>query len=286
LGYAVPLAHDAAESGPQQSGIPDNFLAAFDPNAPAAGGLFRESLQNSADLCGLTPSQVVNRATALSCAGCHQPSTFGLTTAGALGPVQLPGGVSASTWPDSLSFVHTSETADGNGVHALSDALNVAFLPARRKFLLGELNSDVCDCDRTFTDLDPAEREKAKKVQIKVDAKFKVRRANEWKQLYDAKRKAHEKRKSIGVKDVRQSAKRLDEIAREQAAELNKELAKEGIEVRSSGTGTKAHPWKFDVVKRAGGSKKKERELRAQAVVEQIRSEPPRRTVTGHFRVH
>lgn len=286
LGYSVNPVHDAAESAPQQASAPDNFLAAFDPNIAPVSGLFRESLQNNPDLCGLTPSQVVNRATALSCAGCHQPRTFGLSAPGSIGAVTFPGGATGSSWPNSLGFVHTSETPDSNGVFPLSEALTTAFLPARRNFLLQELNANVCECDRTFANLDAPKREKALEVQAKVDGKFKARRAKEWQQLYAAKRKAQDKKKSVGLKDVKQGVKKLDEISREQEAELTQALKKEGVEVTSASVSLKAHPWKLDVARRAGGDKKKERELRAQAVVEQIRSEPPRRSVTGSFRVH
>jgi hypothetical protein len=286
LGYAVSPVHDAAESQPQSGTLPDNFLAAFDPGITPVAGLFRETLQNSPDLCGLTPTQIVNRATTQSCAGCHQPSSFGLQSPGALGNVVMPDGSTASTWPSSLGFVHTLETADSNGVHALSPALTSAFLPARRAFLVKELSADVCSCDRTFTELDTTERDKATKTQTKVDSKFKPRRQKEWHSINDAKRKGRENKKGNWFKEVKQATKRLDDLAREQQAELNKALEKEGVKVSVRSTSLKPHAWKFDAAKRAGGDKKKERELRAQAVIDQLRSEPPRRTVTGQFRVH
>lgn len=284
IGYSVNPEQDAAESGPQNPAPPDNFLAAFDPAATPVTDLFRDSLAKSPDLCGLSTSQLINRATAQSCAGCHQPSTFGLLDPGALGTMTLPGGTTTTSWPNSLGFVHTREIPDANGVHQLSPALTDVFLPARRSFLLGELNADVCSCERTFDDVDPSKREKAHKTQQKVNDKFKNKRAKEWQQLSAAKRKAGDKHKPVSFKDVRDGIKRLGDIAKEQEAELQSELKKDGIEVTSSAVDLKAHPWHLDVAKRANGDKRKERQLRAQVVVEQLRAVPPRRTVTGSFR--
>ncbi len=77
----------------------------------------------------LTPAQVMNRATALSCGGCHQHSNGD----------NLGGGL---TWPASAGFVHVSETPgaataapDAFGAASrsfqLSPALINVFLPAR-----------------------------------------------------------------------------------------------------------------------------------------------------------
>jgi hypothetical protein len=97
---------------------------------------------------GFTGEQLTNRATALNCAGCHDPSMFGLTMPDALGP-----GIS---FPDSLRFVHThdvieivlpTDTVFGTGEgFALSPALVDAFLPARADHLVNELNQEMCVC--------------------------------------------------------------------------------------------------------------------------------------------
>jgi hypothetical protein len=75
----------------------------------------------------LTPDNIVARAQALSCAGCHQLSNN----------ANLGGGV---TWPASLVFVHVSEQnpvvgADGVTRFRLSPALLNAFLPARKALM-------------------------------------------------------------------------------------------------------------------------------------------------------
>jgi len=83
----------------------------------------------------LTAQQILNRATALTCGGCHQPSTFGLTNANALGAMRLPDGSTIDRWPFSSGFVHVSEFASRNGVFGLSSALNTVFLPVRASVL-------------------------------------------------------------------------------------------------------------------------------------------------------
>jgi hypothetical protein len=71
----------------------------------------------------LTPDQVVARAQALSCAGCHRLSNN----------VALGGGL---IWPASLGFTHVTERVTevvaGETRFVLSDALLNQFLPARK----------------------------------------------------------------------------------------------------------------------------------------------------------
>ena len=87
----------------------------------------------------LTPQQIVNRATAMTCGGCHQPSAFGITPAGSIG--------SGIGWPETISpsnpfgFVHVNEIASG-GVFALSPALINVFLPARKQDMENYLNNN------------------------------------------------------------------------------------------------------------------------------------------------
>lgn len=82
----------------------------------------------------LSTAQVINRATAMTCGGCHQPGVFGLTAPDAVGPGQ--------SWPDSLGFVHVQETPS-NGVFELSPALNNVFLPDRRDDFETYLSTEV-----------------------------------------------------------------------------------------------------------------------------------------------
>jgi hypothetical protein len=72
----------------------------------------------------LTQEQVIARATAMTCAGCHNPSSFGLTNQNAIGP--------GERWPDTLGFTHINEFSF-NGVFPLSSALTDNFLPVRKE---------------------------------------------------------------------------------------------------------------------------------------------------------
>lgn len=81
----------------------------------------------------LTVDQVINRATSMTCGGCHQPSAFGLNLPNIVGPGQ--------SWPDSGVFVHVTERADATGSFPLSPALNNVFLPARKRDMESFLNA-------------------------------------------------------------------------------------------------------------------------------------------------
>lgn len=107
-------------------GAPANFIP---------GGIFSNQISSRLSQLGstLTPQQAVNRATAMTCGGCHQPSFFGLTTNNSIG--------NGIAWPDTLGFVHVSEFVSG-GVFPLSPALNNVFLPARKQDMENYLNNN------------------------------------------------------------------------------------------------------------------------------------------------
>ena len=71
-------------------------------------------------------SQFLNRATAMSCAGCHAPTVFGLTE-----PYATGGGIASNvytdSWPASLGFVHIDEQRN------TSPAMTDIFLPERKE---------------------------------------------------------------------------------------------------------------------------------------------------------
>lgn len=102
----------------------------------------------------LTANQIANRATALSCAGCHMPVSFGLLSPNSVGPGQQ--------WPDTLGFVHVDiNTQSMNGLTAfnpahfsgnsngfpISPALINEFLPTRANNLAMEYNKEICNCE-------------------------------------------------------------------------------------------------------------------------------------------
>ncbi len=70
----------------------------------------------------LSVEQVINRAVAMTCGGCHEPGAFGLTAPDAVGP--------GLSWPNSAGFVHVNEFAS-DGIFLLSPALTDVFLPDR-----------------------------------------------------------------------------------------------------------------------------------------------------------
>jgi hypothetical protein len=80
----------------------------------------------------ITEAQMLNRATLITCAGCHQPGNRQVSTVN----------VTPIIWPNSLGFVHISENVDAAGNHPISDALKFAFIPFRRQATLNVVNSD------------------------------------------------------------------------------------------------------------------------------------------------
>jgi hypothetical protein len=98
--------------------------------APSA---LRSAIQSQLSALGssLTPDEVVLRAQALSCAGCHRLNNN----------VALGGGL---TWPASLGFTHVTEreteVVAGETRFRLSDALESFLLPARKQIIEDFLN--------------------------------------------------------------------------------------------------------------------------------------------------
>ncbi|WP_336243019.1 RCC1-like domain-containing protein [Corallococcus exercitus] len=111
----------------QAQGSENNYSVQF-----GSGGTLRSALQTELTRIGspLTPDHIIQRAKALSCAGCHDLSN------GA--NVGLP-----QTWPRSLGFTHTSETAEAGPEGTrflLSPAVVNVFLPHRAAVLEAFLN--------------------------------------------------------------------------------------------------------------------------------------------------
>jgi hypothetical protein len=118
----------------------NNYAAQFTPDPSQ----LRRDVQEELDAIGsaLSPDDIVLRAQALSCAGCHQ-----------LNNGQRVGG--GLTWPSSLGFTHTTErkteTVDGQVRFLISEALIEVFLPKRKQVLEDFLN------DIPLIDLRPQE---------------------------------------------------------------------------------------------------------------------------------
>jgi hypothetical protein len=241
--YEVPLVFDAGRSRPQDPPPADHYFEAY--SLPGAGG-FNTSLLAAAQSLPvqLSDRHIVNRAAALSCAGCHQPGAFGLLATDSISPTK--------TWPDSTGrFVHVT-AEDQAGVHTLSAALKNVFLPARANNLAEYLSSKMCFCRLRKPGIDIArfEREIFPRPPIKLDDL----RARE----LDLKRK-------VDAELKRQGKPALPDL--------------EKIDL-------KPQRLILDAVRDAGADVRKRAMARALAVQKLVADEPPRKTVTGHFRAH
>lgn len=236
--YQVPLVYDAARSQSLAPPVADHYANAYD--VPGSPGGFKEKLATAATAKGLTDKQLVNRALALSCAGCHQPAEFGLNAADSIGP--------RMTWPDSTgSFVHVDVRAN-NGVHALSAALTDVFLPARAANLAKVLSAPACMCRFKRSDLPApklAELERLTSPKPPEDV---------------GELRAREARLKTRIDAARGGAGSLPELAPEDARLDLKAVRDAAPAVRGV--------------------------VRRKAVQGIVRDEPPRKTVTGHFRTH
>ncbi len=120
--YSVPDQFNAGQSDAQSSGGVDDYVAQF-----AGPSAFRTSIQNELNRIGstLTPDNIVARAQALSCGGCHQSSS-----GAGLG--------NGMVFPQSALFVHNSESTetgpDGTRFR-LSQGLTGTFLPFRKSLV-------------------------------------------------------------------------------------------------------------------------------------------------------
>jgi hypothetical protein len=289
FGYAVSLDFDAAESKPPPGGIADDYVFTF-TNSVTGGSLppggFHSNLSTAA--AGLTPAlsgdQLVRRALANSCAGCHNPGLLGLTQPNALGPP----GSNVTSFPPSLAlspgvvtedgFAHTSEVETA-GIHEISPALQNYFLPARRQFLLDQLNAPSCPCERTFSFLTPARRQRAFTIERSVIEDFAPRIAGSRQML--RQRLAMKEIDRAEVARLRQETAALEA---QQDSETVRLLAKSGNRVARVSVDQRAQIMKVDTRSAKGAQARQA--LVTQAVLAALKREPPRRTVTGSFRVH
>lgn len=100
---------------------------------------FKAALQQRLVALGsdLTTDQVLRRASAMTCGGCHEPSSFGLQDINSIG--------TGLSWPGTLGFVHVNEfSSPASPAFEISPALKNVFLPFRKKeleeFLASPLN--------------------------------------------------------------------------------------------------------------------------------------------------
>jgi hypothetical protein len=295
FGYSVALPHNAAQSfstlldpsippNPVQA---DNYLTAFG-SASGATTVFRNDVAAAATGFGLSTNALVNRALAQSCAGCHNPSGFGLLTAGSIGPSLAPSGAVVSSWPDAAR-VHVE---NGGGTlselsgpaypthigHALSPALRDVFLPDRLNFLLSQLNASICPSPNRFKHFSP--QPEGIKLQDRLLADF----APEAQRL---RREAAERVKRGGPIPLAESLA-FDRRVAASIGGVEQSLAasRKQLGLPSHQVGLKPQALVLDAAKRAGNDAALERALRQKEIDALIAQEPPRRTVRGSFSVH
>ncbi|HLL06023.1 MAG TPA: NBR1-Ig-like domain-containing protein [Myxococcaceae bacterium] len=130
--YTVPDSFNSGQSDAQSFSVPDNYVLQFG----TAASTFRTGIQNKLTSIGstLTPDQIVARAQAQSCGGCHQRS----------GGAALGGGI---TFPSPAgSFVHSTEILEPGPEgdrFQISSALTGTFLPHRQGVLANYLDTPV-----------------------------------------------------------------------------------------------------------------------------------------------
>ena len=278
IGYSVEPVFNAAQSfSLVGAGFVDNYRDQFalaDPN----NTVFRNDLAAAAQARGLTANQMVNRAITQSCAGCHKPDTFGIDQQDSLGAAVAPGGTLVNRWPAALSFVHTDGVssspselnqtwfAPGTG-HALSDALKTTFLPERKNFMLGQLNASECACVHQFRFLPASRVASALAAQRRIDLTATRDLQGMSRDTGDATLES----RIAGKRKTRDEA-------------LRSALAKEKIDLPKQPS-LKAQTLKLKA-SRATNRSDTQRKALLDEVSSLVNAEPPRRTVTGSFRVH
>lgn len=121
-------------SGPNQ--FENDYLAQFNGQPWSPFGMeIQMAIQGrqNADGSPLTVEQVLARATAMTCAGCHAPDSFLSNFRDQIGVLELPDGTQINQWPLSHDFVHINEQGE------LSPAMREVFLPGRGVMFEGML---------------------------------------------------------------------------------------------------------------------------------------------------
>jgi len=306
FGYTVSLPHGAPQSFSQApAAFPETSPSSEGPfavwidqyrtqfnNAAGPINVFRSSLVAGAAVHGLTSTQLLNRAVAQSCAGCHQPGGFGLLAPNSIGPSTTPSGAIVTSWPNSLgTFVHVETPVvalpelsgaafPSNLGHALSPALHDVFLPDRRNFLVNQLNAITCPCTHRFLPLPASAREAAVSRQDALLDNF-VPQATQWQTMLSerlAKSRSLPLAESLKLDDERAALSAQQE---RQMAKLRKDLGLESITISLM-----PQPLTLKAAKSAEGKLTLERDLRQKEVLGVLAQEPERRTTTGSFRSH
>jgi hypothetical protein len=119
-------------SGPHQ--FENDYLAHFNGEHWSPFGMdIQMAIQghHNADGSPITVENILARATAMTCAGCHAPDSFLSNFRGQIGTLELPDGTWINEWPLSHDFVHINEQGE------LSPGMLEVFLPARSALFEG-----------------------------------------------------------------------------------------------------------------------------------------------------
>lgn len=277
--YQVDPDKNSAESQSQNPTF-DHYPNQF---AGAADATFRTNLDTVAAGFGLTGAQVVNRAMAVSCAGCHLPSGFGLTNPNAIGP--------GMSWPGALSFVHVDTpltslagqpgfdpTQFGGNTQGfnISQALLTTFLPARRNVLTNLANQDVCDCVRKAISplpLSPTLIKKHRDIIAASNQQIKNRLATVTKEFTT--------RPITKPSDLQRLLVQQKAVIAKAETARNDELKKAGFKFED--VSLKPTPVILSNQKLSEAQLKK---IKTEKMNELVTAEPPRKSVTGSFRPH
>lgn len=301
IGYAVDPEHNAGESVSQNSFAPDNYEDALNQSTQFKSDLSTalQSLANqvpppSDTTFGLTAEQLTRRALAMSCAGCHQPSGFGLSD---IGKARIAGDPSNTAWPGTLGFVHVGENATlltelqgssygpnpgANAGLPISPALLTALLPERKSFLEKQLNDPQCPCRRRFL-REPARL--ARDLRRIQDAHLNAFAPRIKQQMSTInKLPAKPNLSTAPGKPISPAVSKLRALEASRDDGLESKLASAGASVAQPSL--RPQTVKLRASRAAMGDKRLEQELRQREVAQIDRSEPARRTVTGSFRVH
>jgi len=275
--YEVKLDKNAAESQSQSPTI-DHYREQFSGSADAT---FRTSLNAEGGAFGLSGEQIVNRALANSCAGCHLPIGFDLTAPNAIGP--------GLSWPSALRFVHNDVEPrafgpvdgfdpaqfGGNAIaFDISPALLTTFLPARRTTLATSANARICDCVRKPGPLPPDRLPRFREIVSKSNADVRA-------QLDDV-RKATLAKSKVGAEDAARFVLQSKAVLSKAEAARNAELRQLGVAF-ADGEPARATPVVLAQQRLAGAALAA---AKAGAMQKIVTAEPPRQSVTGSFRAH
>lgn len=276
ISYSVALDHNAAQSisdGPSH----EDYLGEYNAGTGAFKTNFRLNSEAQFDAIGvmLSDEKIIRRALTQTCAGCHEPRTFGLTNPDSIGAVITPTSGITDRWPSSLvpGFVHISESPS-SGVFFLSPALTDHFLPARKQFFLAQLNRTRCSCNFCFPFTERILLDKIQFIQEEIDRQFAMR-------IEELITKMRVTKSNHTRMDLQ---KHLDKLMLERDIQFENKL--KANRIKSPVISLKPQALNLTASKQAKGNLKMEQRLRQKEIMAILKKEPPRRTVTGSFRVH